>query len=442
MGKLTCIDTFSGIGGLTLGLHDFATTIQYCEWDPYCKQVLLDRMEEGRIDRAPIHDDIKNLHVAPVVQPQMICGGFPCQDISSMGKQKGIIEGERSSMFYHIMRIVDECPSINVVFLENVPNILNCGIQEVIDECVKRGFNLQWTVMSAGGMGAPHIRNRWFCLACKPGTDLSMLDLAQGTKSDTFWEAEPVPRVVLKCHQHHEWIARCQALGNAVVPFVAREAFAELATTMGRWEQLSVCLQTFAMDLSTIKYPFPESGLIFNGVFYPLPKRPALGRRHGVEICICKDDIDMTMDNFPTPRRGITHASSLTDRSLHDLPTVLVYSSRKYLEDQGIDTCDKLHTKVSANVQYIEWMMGYEPDWTLAKVQRKVVLQSKESNPDNQRSVSPTTVGDKKKFRLNGVHMLLKEYPGKDISFVAQKWRELSVEEQERYKKAARDIIV
>jgi len=151
---MLAVDVFSGTGGISLALRGLVHTLQYCEINPYCQAVLSQRMKEGKLDKAPIHADISTLHISPLTSPNMIVGGFPCQDISSMGLQNGIAEGTRSGLFLEIMRIVDECPSIHAVFLENVHNILKCGIQEVITELAARGFHFQWTTRSAGSMGA------------------------------------------------------------------------------------------------------------------------------------------------------------------------------------------------------------------------------------------------------------------------------------------------
>lgn len=450
--KLDCIDTFSGIGGITLGLHDFTNVIQYCEWDSFCQNVLLERMKEGRIDRAPIHSDIKTLYMSQRVHPQMICGGFPCQDISSLGLQKGIADGERSSMFYHVMRVVDECPSIQVIFLENVSNILNCGMQEVVEACVKRGLNMQWKIYTAGEMGAPHVRSRWFCLICKPGTDLSGLCLE--SKVAHHWENEPASRITFKPHVKEDdsfdpnWIQRCQTLGNAVVPHVVREAFVNLAKSSTKWDQIAECMAEYSSDLSKLQYPYPESGLIHGGRFFAMPKKVPFDFKHNVKITMNNEE--QTLGNYPTPRRGLTHASSLTDRSIRDLPTVLVHcdQTKKYLEDQGITLDSKVHTHILPNVNYIEWLMGYEKDWTKSTTYIKGVNANKQSQVQDDAvedtidaNSSPKKASTEvKKHRLNGMHILMKENPGKDIKYVASIWKGLSDEERKVYSEKARVV--
>lgn len=441
--KLACIDTFSGIGGISLALKDFTETVLYCEWNPYCQQVITERMDEGLLDKAPIHADIQTLHVSPRCQPDIVVGGFPCQDISTMGNRQGISDGKRSSMFFHIIRIVDECPSIHTVFLENVGNILKCGMKEVVDELQQRGFNMQWTTKSAGSMGAPHLRNRWFCLACKPDTDLSALAIPTQETTRVIWDAEPVYRAIPKTQQHPNWIQRCQALGNSVVPCVVREAFVELVKLHNASETLTQCLQPFKCNASELGYPYPETGMIYCQDFYSLPKRPLSSLpKHPVEIKIQRGGNETIFENLPTPRRGISHASSLTDRSLHDLPTVLVYSSKDQLQEQGVDvTEEKLHTVATANVNYIEWMMGYPIDWTRVTVTTPATPTSTPTtlSDDDDNSVTQQQVTVvKPKCRLNGMHILMRDNPGKDIPTVAALWRELSKEEKEQYTVRAR----
>lgn len=190
------IDVFSGIGGISLALKGYVNTVLYCEQNAYCQAVLTERMKQGTLDKAPIHPDIKTLYMPNGSKPRMIGGGFPCQDISGIGLQKGIEEGERSSLFFEIMRIVDECKSIDFVFLENVANISKCGMKEVVTELKKRGFNFQWLTRSASSMGAPHVRSRWFCLAIREGCVFPDLDLEEldADTPDFDWSKEPCPR--------------------------------------------------------------------------------------------------------------------------------------------------------------------------------------------------------------------------------------------------------
>lgn len=442
--KLQCIDTFSGIGGLSLGLAEFVETVLYCEIDPFCQAVLSQRMADGKLDPAPIHSDIRTLRLPKTSQPTMLCGGFPCQDISCIGLQKGVSNGARSGMFFEMMRIVDECPSISVLFLENVGNILNCGLQEVVDECTKRGFNMAWTTRSAGGGGAPHQRNRWFCLAIRNGTDLSDLGC---TPKDTVptWASEPSPRVSFRpsvCDDTSydiHWAKRCGALGNAVVPCIVREAFVELVTNSTKWNVIQEHLSEFSMPLESVGYPYPDRAIVLGTSVFPFPKRQPVAASHSVRITMQFNNETSTIGNYPTPRHGMTHPSTVTERAMRDLPTILVHCNESMEHIRSVvPDADPLtvRTLVTPNVQYIEWMMGYPPDWTRVVYASKVV---KESGGRPVKHVPEKRVPSNK-HRLNGMHVFMKERPGEDVRAVAAGWKQLSDAERQTYTERARII--
>lgn len=158
------LDLFSGIGGITLALKPWVTTIAYCEQDRYAQGVLLSRMRDGYIDSGPIWDDVRTLSASDfATEVDIIFGGFPCQDISTAGRGAGLA-GERSGLFFEIVRLTDELrPAF--VFLENVPAITARGLGAIVGEFAELGYDCRWTLVSAAELGAPHIRKRWFLLA-------------------------------------------------------------------------------------------------------------------------------------------------------------------------------------------------------------------------------------------------------------------------------------
>ena len=89
------LDIFSGIGGFSLGLERTGgfKTVAFCEIEPYCRAVLRKHWPD-----VPIFEDVTKLGAADVGPVDVICGGFPCQDISVAGKQAGI-DGERSGLW-------------------------------------------------------------------------------------------------------------------------------------------------------------------------------------------------------------------------------------------------------------------------------------------------------------------------------------------------------
>jgi DNA (cytosine-5)-methyltransferase 1 len=150
---------FAGIGGFELGFEraGFVTRWQV-EIDPYCQKVL-----EKNFPHAERFRDIRECgrhNLAPV---DVICGGFPCQDVSNAGLRAGI-EGERSGLWSEMFRIVSELrPSYVVV--ENVAALLGRGIGRVLGDLSKIGYDAEWQVISAADMGAPHLRERVWIVA-------------------------------------------------------------------------------------------------------------------------------------------------------------------------------------------------------------------------------------------------------------------------------------
>lgn len=158
---------FSGIGGFELGLERAipqAQTIWQVEQDEFCQRIL-----QKHWPSATIYDDVKNINKHNVAPIDILCGGFPCQDISIAGQGKGIIKDEtRSGLFWEMHRIINELRP-RVAVLENVPAITFRGGLEVLGSLAQIGYDAEWVVISAREFGAPHKRERWFCVAYPVG---------------------------------------------------------------------------------------------------------------------------------------------------------------------------------------------------------------------------------------------------------------------------------
>lgn len=226
---LNALDLFSGIGGNSLALREWVNTVAYCEADRHAQAVLLSRMSDGQLKPAPICKDVQQLdgnelrgHI------DLIIAGFPCQDISSLGKGAGL-EGKRSGLFFEVLRLAKEIQP-TFLFLENVPRIRTRGLSTVVRELTAAGYDCRWTMLSAASVGAPHKRGRWFCGAfnthcANAAAKRSIPSRSTIEPSGTckWWETEPsVDRVADGVHNRLDRIKR---LGNAVVPQQAREAF-------------------------------------------------------------------------------------------------------------------------------------------------------------------------------------------------------------------------
>ncbi|WP_343619661.1 DNA cytosine methyltransferase [Acinetobacter proteolyticus] len=156
---------FAGAGGGILGSHLLGCkTICAVERDAYAAQVLAQRQNDGILAPFPIWSDIKSFDGKPwrgIID--VISGGFPCQDISSAGKGKGI-DGERSGLWTEMARIIGEVRP-REVWVENSPMLVSRGLARVISDLAQMGYDAHWTRFSASNFGAPHIRDRVWIVA-------------------------------------------------------------------------------------------------------------------------------------------------------------------------------------------------------------------------------------------------------------------------------------
>lgn len=119
------IDFFSGIGGFHTGLEKAGMKcIGWCEFDKFA-QASYRAMYDT--DNLWFGDDVTKVKGKDLPKADLWTFGFPCQDVSIAGKQKGLKKGTRSGLFYEIMRLIDECEENKPKWLvcENVKNLLS-----------------------------------------------------------------------------------------------------------------------------------------------------------------------------------------------------------------------------------------------------------------------------------------------------------------------------
>jgi len=255
--SLRLLDTFSGIGGFSYAAERIVggfKTVAFVEREPFCQQVL-----QQHWPTVPIYDDITTFNPEPY-SADVVCGGFPCQDISLAGKQAGIKEGTRSGLFYELMRVV-RLVRPQYVVLENVSAILANGLDTVLGTLAEAGFDAEWACIPASAVGACHQRDRWWLVAY---TDNTRMEAARSKQQSARLEQHGelgftanTSSERLERPQHQEWRAaeqlcpnwggyiskpvlcrgddglsnrvdRLKALGNAVVPQVAAIALARV----------------------------------------------------------------------------------------------------------------------------------------------------------------------------------------------------------------------
>jgi DNA (cytosine-5)-methyltransferase 1 len=158
MDQLTVLDLFSGIGGFSLGLERAGMrTTAFCENDDACRKVL-HKHWPGILK----FKDIRDLRPEPG-DYDVVCGGFPCQDISVAGKKRGL-KGERSSLWFEFKRIVEKVrPKYAIV--ENVANLRNQGLNQILKDFWSIGYDCEWHIISARSIGACHLRERIWIVA-------------------------------------------------------------------------------------------------------------------------------------------------------------------------------------------------------------------------------------------------------------------------------------
>jgi DNA (cytosine-5)-methyltransferase 1 len=154
------LDLFSGIGGFSLGLERAGMrTVAFCEVDKKCQLVL-----KKHWPTVPIFDDVTSLKANEINEPiEIICGGFPCQDISLAGHGAGL-EGERSGLWWEFHRLIKEIkPSWAII--ENVSALRSRGLDQVLGSLYEIGYDAEWHCITASSVGAPHRRDRIWIVA-------------------------------------------------------------------------------------------------------------------------------------------------------------------------------------------------------------------------------------------------------------------------------------
>lgn len=258
---LRLLDLFSGIGGFSLGLERSGgfKTVAFCEIEKYPRHVLARHWPE-----VPCYDDIRRLTAerlaADGITVDAICGGFPCQDISTAGRGAGMA-GERSGLWREYSRLIGELRP-EVIFVENVAALLARGLADVLGDLAALGYDAEWHCIPASAIGAPHRRDRVWIMAYsdrkrklqserdeqdqRRRISNGGQDVADASSFGSQSEMEPIKSICAAPHIHRETIKfisgscnntwhsepafcrvangipaashRLKALGNAVVP--------------------------------------------------------------------------------------------------------------------------------------------------------------------------------------------------------------------------------
>ena len=242
--KLRVLDLFSGIGGFSLGLERTGgfETVAFCEIEEFPRKVLAKHWPG-----VPCYHDVRELTAARLaadgIAVDVITGGFPCQDVSSAGRQAGLSEGTRSGLWSEIIRLYCELRP-QFIIVENVANLLSgpsdrpgWWLGRILGDLAEIWFDAEWHGIRAGAVGLPQERDRIWILAYphEIGWQAPVLKAPFPYKTGAFREWEQVEFCGTRSGNarwlpvSRAWrvdngvpskldIARTECAGNAVVP--------------------------------------------------------------------------------------------------------------------------------------------------------------------------------------------------------------------------------
>ena len=158
------LDLFSGIGGFSLGLERAGMeTVAFCEFDKHAQKVLKKHWPD-----VPIHDDVRTLDGKQYRgSVDVVCGGFPCQDLSLSGLGEGF-KGDRSSLYIEQIRVIKEVKPKWAIF-ENVDGLFSREggslFGQFLSDLAEIGLDAEWHTIRASDVGAWHKRSRKWIVA-------------------------------------------------------------------------------------------------------------------------------------------------------------------------------------------------------------------------------------------------------------------------------------
>lgn len=231
---------FAGVGGGILGgILLGHTTVAAVEIEPYCQQVLKQRQADGILPDFPIFGDIREFDGKEWRgKVDVICGGFPCQDIS-VGKSDGDgLDGERSGLWAEMSRVICEVQPVVGVFVENSPALTFRGMGRVLWDLAAMGYDARWGVLGVENTGGCHARRRiWIYAnpmrerfqggdnpAAKAQRSVENSSI-QALVQNTSWPDLSDPHAYGSNDGMAYRVERTKAIGNGQVPRVAAAAW-------------------------------------------------------------------------------------------------------------------------------------------------------------------------------------------------------------------------
>lgn len=240
MSKLRVLDLFSGIGGFSLGLERTGgfETVAFCEIEEFQRRVLAKHWPG-----VPCYHDVRELSANTLgrdgIAVDVICGGFPCQNVSVAAAAHGGhlgLDGDKSGLWFEYERLINELRP-EWIIIENVRDLVRRGLDQVLRGLAAIGYDAEWQVLPGYAVGAPQARQRVWIIAYPRGKRVAglfqsigpcafrqgresgapdLLDIAHSAFGGDDRFPQPLLRGVDDRPAH--WMDRVGACGNAVIP--------------------------------------------------------------------------------------------------------------------------------------------------------------------------------------------------------------------------------
>ena len=182
------LSLFSGIGGLDLAAEWAGIEpVAFCEIEPYAQEIL-----KKRWPNVSIIEDVRSIRGGEWGPIDIVYGGFPCQDLSVAGKQRGL-EGERSGLWFEMLRVIHDIRPAWVL-AENVRGAVNKALDTVREGLEDEGYEVRSLVIPASAVGAPHQRERLFVVGARGDVAYAVAEgLQRGERGGSFSEQGSPP---------------------------------------------------------------------------------------------------------------------------------------------------------------------------------------------------------------------------------------------------------
>jgi len=220
---ITIGSLFSGIGGFEIGLERAianSKTVFQVEQNSYRRKILAQNWN------CPIFEDVKEVGAHNLPKVDIICGGFPCQDVSILGRGEGL-KGLKSGLWYEMYRIICEMEP-RIAILENSAALSIRGLDTILGQFAEIGYDALWISLRAHDFGLPHRRERLFLVAYsnKNGNRSQNEICARWKKHNkilhrkqSYWRGRIAKsRISRRDHGISNRVDRIKAIGDAIPP--------------------------------------------------------------------------------------------------------------------------------------------------------------------------------------------------------------------------------